>query len=120
LFGKYFLMVAYAYLRVSTDHQDLDNQRHGILEYANHHGISSLHFVEDTVSGSLKWHDRAVGKLLLEIAQSGDVVIFAPYKSDGSFDPSGTGNTRMLYAARDERSYCQATNGSRWLDAESD
>lgn len=70
-------MVAYAYLRVSTDHQDLDNQRHGILEYANHHGISSLHFVEDTASGSLKWRERAVGKLLLEIAQSGDVVIFA-------------------------------------------
>nr|WP_202951286.1 recombinase family protein [Xenococcus sp. PCC 7305] len=33
-------MVAYAYLRVSTDHQDLDNQRHGILEYANHHGCN--------------------------------------------------------------------------------
>ena len=43
-------MVAYAYLRVSTDHQDLDNQRHGILEYANHHGISSIHFVEEPTS----------------------------------------------------------------------
>ena len=32
-------MVAYAYLRVSTDHQDLDNQRHGILEYANTRAI---------------------------------------------------------------------------------
>jgi DNA invertase Pin-like site-specific DNA recombinase len=27
-------MTAFAYLRVSTDRQDLDNQRHGILEYA--------------------------------------------------------------------------------------
>ncbi len=70
-------MVAYAYLRVSTDHQDLDNQRHGILEYANHHDISSLKFVEDTASGNLKWRSRAIGKLLLETAQSEDVVIFA-------------------------------------------
>ena len=39
----------YAYLRVSTDQQDVDNQRHGILEYANRNGISSIQFVEDTV-----------------------------------------------------------------------
>jgi DNA invertase Pin-like site-specific DNA recombinase len=48
-------MVAYAYLRVSTDHQDLDNQRHGILEYANTHAINHLKFVEDKISGRLKW-----------------------------------------------------------------
>ena len=70
-------MVAYAYLRVSTDHQDLDNQRHGILEYANHHDISFLQFVEDTASGNLKWRSRAIGKLLLETAVGEDVVIFA-------------------------------------------
>ncbi|ELS02689.1 site-specific recombinase, DNA invertase Pin [Xenococcus sp. PCC 7305] len=40
MFGTLVIMVAYAYLRVSTDHQDLDNQRHGILEYANHHGCN--------------------------------------------------------------------------------
>ena len=48
-------MANYAYLRVSTDQQDLDNQRHGILEYANQQGISGLQFVEDTVSGKVKW-----------------------------------------------------------------
>ncbi len=45
-------MVAYAYLRVSTDHQDLDNQRHGILEYANTHAISHLKFIKDKTSGT--------------------------------------------------------------------
>jgi DNA invertase Pin-like site-specific DNA recombinase len=70
-------MVAYAYLRVSSDRQDVNNQRHGILEYANTHNLGTLHFVEDEVSGSLKWQDRAVGELLSETAQSGDVVIFA-------------------------------------------
>lgn len=38
-------MANYAYLRVSTDQQDVDNQRHGILEYANQQGISGLQFV---------------------------------------------------------------------------
>ena len=70
-------MVAYAYLRVSTDHQDVDNQRHGILEYANEHALVSLEFVEDEASGRLNWQSREVGKLLKETAQEGDVVIFA-------------------------------------------
>ena len=70
-------MVAYAYLRVSTDHQDLDNQRHGIFEYANARALGPLKFVADSVSGRVKWQERAVGKLLTETAQAGDVVIFA-------------------------------------------
>lgn len=70
-------MVAYAYLRVSTDHQDLDNQRHGILEYANARALGPLKFVADSVSGRTNWRERAVGKLLTKTAQAGDVVIFA-------------------------------------------
>lgn len=70
-------MVAYAYLRVSTDHQDLDNQRHGILEYANTHAINHLKFIKDKTSGRLKWRSRMAGELILETAKSGDIVIFA-------------------------------------------
>ena len=70
-------MVTYAYLRVSTNQQDVDNQRHGILEYANHKSLGHLEFVEDSVSGQKKWHERAVGELLTKTAQSGDVIIFA-------------------------------------------
>lgn len=70
-------MAAYAYLRVSSDHQDVDSQRHGILEYANAHELNSLHFVEDMSSGRLQWRKRAVGQLLTETAQAGDTVVFA-------------------------------------------
>jgi len=70
-------MAAYAYLRVSSDHQAVANQRHGILEYANTHQLGSLQFVEDTVSGRVKWRERAVGQLLMATAQSGDTVVFA-------------------------------------------
>ncbi len=70
-------MVTYAYLRVSTNQQDVDNQRHGILEYANQKSLGHLEFVEDSVSGQKKWCDRALGELLTKIAESGDVIIFA-------------------------------------------
>lgn len=67
---------AYAYLRVSTDQQDTDNQKHGILEYANAHAITGLEFVEDVASGKLDWKARKVGELLMQ-CQPGDVVVFA-------------------------------------------
>lgn len=70
-------MAYYAYLRVSTDQQDVDNQRHGILEYANQRGITGLQFVEDNVSGKVKWRDRKSGDLLLKTMQPGDTVLFA-------------------------------------------
>jgi DNA invertase Pin-like site-specific DNA recombinase len=54
----------YAYLRISTDSQDVDNQRHGILEYANRQSLTGLNFVEDTVSGKKKWKDRKLGELV--------------------------------------------------------
>lgn len=70
-------MASYAYLRVSTDQQDLNNQRHGILEYANQLGVAKLQFVEDTDSGKKNWKERKSGDLLQQTMQAGDVVIFA-------------------------------------------
>jgi DNA invertase Pin-like site-specific DNA recombinase len=66
----------YAYLRISTDSQDVDNQRHGILEYANRHNLTGLNFIEDTVSGKKKWKDRKLGDLVNTLVK-GDVIIFA-------------------------------------------
>lgn len=70
-------MPVFAYLRVSTDRQDVQNQRHGILEYANAHNFGGLQFVEDEASGRTNWRERSVGQLLLTTAQTGDVVLFA-------------------------------------------
>lgn len=69
-------MASYAYLRISTDAQDVNNQKHGILEYANRMGLVNLAFVEDAVSGTKKWRQRRLG-LMLEDMTSGDVLIFA-------------------------------------------
>ena len=70
-------MTVFAYLRVSTDQQDVTNQRHGIYDYANAHQLGPLRFVEDTSSGQIRWRDRMIGQLLTKTAQQGDVVIFA-------------------------------------------
>ena len=70
-------MATYAYLRVSTDRQDIANQRHGILEYANTHSLAPVQFVEDSASGRLAWRERELGRLLCDSAVADDVVIFA-------------------------------------------
>jgi DNA invertase Pin-like site-specific DNA recombinase len=70
-------VATYAYLRVSTDRQDVDNQRHGILEYANTHGFAPVQCVQDAISGRLAWRERAIGPLLTATATAGDGVIFA-------------------------------------------
>ena len=70
-------MTTYAYLRVSTDRQDVANQRHGILEYANTHSLGPIQFVADATSGRVVWQERAIGQLLTATATAGDVVIFA-------------------------------------------
>lgn len=69
-------MTVFAYLRVSTNRQDVDNQRFGILEYANACNLGSLRFVEDTASGKVNWRSRSLGKLL-EGCKAGDCVVFA-------------------------------------------
>lgn len=67
-------MTNFAYLRVSTDHQDAQNQKLGVLDYCNSRGISALTFIEDTVSGKSSWRERAIGHIL-EQAEKGDVVV---------------------------------------------
>ncbi|EKO5187800.1 recombinase family protein [Vibrio vulnificus] len=69
-------MANYAYLRVSTDSQDVANQKHGIYEYINRVGISNLVFVEDVVTGKKKWQQRQLGTLI-EGMGVGDKLVFA-------------------------------------------
>ena len=66
-------MTIYAYLRVSTDAQDTDNQRRGVAEYcAARDWLPG--YVEDTASGRTPWQDRALGHLLARMSP-GDVLV---------------------------------------------
>ena len=66
----------YAYLRVSTDKQDIENQKLGIIEYAAARNIPIDEFVEDVVSGTKDWQKRALGDII-QTAKAGDILIFA-------------------------------------------
>ena len=48
-------MANYAYLRVSTHTQDVENQKLSVLDYCNSQGIAPIEFVEDTTSGRRSW-----------------------------------------------------------------
>lgn len=64
----------YAYIRVSTDKQTVENQRFEILKYADANKIAIGEWIEETVSSRLKLEDRLLGKTL-ERLQSEDVLI---------------------------------------------
>lgn len=64
----------YAYLRVSTDAQDVANQRHGVVKYCADKRLLEPVFIEDTASGKTDWRDRPLGKII-ERAGQGDIVV---------------------------------------------
>ena len=66
----------YAYIWVSTDKQDLDNQRHGVIGYAQKNQLVPLSFIDDTASGKKSWKERDLGKLFAQ-AKAGDVLLVA-------------------------------------------
>ena len=69
-------MANYAYLRVSTHTQDVENQKLSVLDYCNSQGIAPIEFVENTTSGRRSWRDREIGRLL-ETTDAGDVLVAA-------------------------------------------
>lgn len=69
-------MAIYVYLRVSTDEQDTENQKYGIIDYCQSHGIEPDSVHEDTASGRMDWRTRKIGELL-SAAVGGDVILVA-------------------------------------------
>lgn len=64
------------YLRVSTDHQDAENQKTGILAYLTERGMTHVMLHTDTASGATSWRDRSLFRLLGE-AEPGDCIVVA-------------------------------------------
>lgn len=63
-------MTVYGYLRVSTDKQDCDNPKIGIMDLAQKLGLSiENRIVDDGVSGTKKPEKRKFGKLLKQYDQ---------------------------------------------------
>jgi len=62
------------YIRVSTDQQDLQNQQHSILNYANKNALGKVEFIEVKMSSRKKDEDRKIDELF-ETLQTGDHLI---------------------------------------------
>lgn len=69
-------MTLYAYLRVSTDAQDVNNQKLGVLEYCAKRSLGMPVLIEDTASGKTDWDKRELGALLHRCSP-GDVLVIA-------------------------------------------
>jgi len=65
----------YAYLRVSTDTQELGSQKIGIVDYARQRGMRIFEWVEETASGAIDASKRDLGLKLLPKLEPGDALI---------------------------------------------
>jgi DNA invertase Pin-like site-specific DNA recombinase len=63
-----------AYLRVSTNDQDVETTKAAILMLANRQDLGHVHFVAETVSGRVPWRRRKIAQVLDDL-QSGDTLI---------------------------------------------
>ncbi len=71
-------MPLYAYLRVSTDMQDVNNQKLGVLAYYAAQKLGMPDMVSDTISGKMDWQQREIGKLLGRCAGGGQDIAPGP------------------------------------------
>ena len=62
------------YIRISTDKQNLENQKHKILEYAHNNNIKIDKFVEIEISSTKSSKSRLIDDLF-ETMESGDTLI---------------------------------------------
>lgn len=65
----------FAYIRVSTDQQTVENQRFEVLKFADQKKILVEEWIEETVSATKKYHDRKLGKLLRNLKEDDILII---------------------------------------------
>jgi DNA invertase Pin-like site-specific DNA recombinase len=66
--------MVYAYIRISTDKQNIENQRFEILKYADAKKLAIDEWVEETVSGVKSVKDRKIGMVLGQM-KSEDILL---------------------------------------------
>lgn len=67
-------MKTIAYLRISTNDQELKNQRLAILDYAQHHRLQIDHFLEIQASSRKSLQERGLDGLFAGM-QAGDLLL---------------------------------------------
>jgi DNA invertase Pin-like site-specific DNA recombinase len=65
----------YAYVRVSTDKQSIENQQFEILKFANQKTIHIHQWTEETVNGTKSFQDRSLGQLVSTLTSSDTLIV---------------------------------------------
>ena len=66
--------MTYAYIRVSTDKQTVENQRFEINKFLKFSDLKVDSWIEETISGTVSPEKRSLGKIMEQVKQ-GDVII---------------------------------------------
>lgn len=101
-----------AYLRVSTDEQDLKKNKADILHLANEKSLGKVQWVEETVSGQVSWRKRKIAQVL-DILQAGDNLVVSELSRLGR---SMLECMEILSIATDKKIHLYAVKGNWQLD----
>ena len=64
-----------AYLRVSTNEQDLEKNKADILHLANSKKLGHVEWVEEKVSGRVSWKKREIGRVMNELSPGDNLIV---------------------------------------------
>lgn len=64
-----------AYLRVSTNDQDLEKNKTDILHLANDRDLGKVHFVEEKISGKVSWKKRKLAEVLDSLTAGDSLIV---------------------------------------------
>ncbi len=101
-----------AYLRVSTQEQDLEKNKANILHLANDKKLSHVEWVEEKTSGRIAWRKRELGRVLEEL-EAGDNLIVSELSRLGR---SMLQCMEILSIATDKGIHVYAVKGDWQLD----
>lgn len=93
----------YGYIRVSTDRQTVLNQRYEISQFCEREHLSIDGWIEETISGTKSYDDRALGGLLKQV-KAGDLIICAELSRLG----------RNLFMIMEILAVCMTKNCRLW------
>ena len=71
---KYNLIMIYAYIRVSTNYQTVQNQKLAIRAYARTHRMHHIVWVAETISGTKNPEKRKLGEIIEKVKKD-DIII---------------------------------------------
>ena len=64
-----------AYLRVSTQEQDLEKNKSDILFFANEKNLGQVEFREDKQSGVINWKKRKLGETINSLGENDNLIV---------------------------------------------